>query len=244
MFISGKISIVGKNELVREGLRRILSDAEFEIVNTVSTHADLENPEEIDICDHVVLCDAGSGSEAVVMARALRARLQNARIVLMVDEFSIENVAAAFGEGIDGYVVKAISCEPLISALRFVASGEKVFPSQIALALTAPVWKLTPGNWDTDSDLNLSGREIEILRCLVSGDSNKIIARRLQITEATVKVHVKAVLRKLRVSNRTQAAIWAFTRGLTQEDRPQVEPELDYFPLSPARTRPQLRVAV
>src|SRR3546814_5192458 len=57
-----------------------------------------------------------------------------------------------------------------------------------------------------------------MFRCFVTGASNKIIARRLDITEATVKVHIKAILRKLRVMNRTQAAIWAVTRGLHQDE--------------------------
>src|SRR3546814_3750398 len=84
--------------------------------------------------------------------------------------------------------------------------------------LTDPIWRSAPGDWESGRiELNLSDREIEILRCLISGDANKIIARRLEITEATVKVHIKAILRKLRVMNRTQAAIWAVTRGLNQD---------------------------
>jgi two-component system nitrate/nitrite response regulator NarL len=59
----------------------------------------------------------------------------------------------------------------------------------------------------------LSPREKSILLCLVEGDSNKVIARKIDITEATVKVHVKAILRKIRVHNRTQAAIWAMNHG-------------------------------
>ena len=63
----------------------------------------------------------------------------------------------------------------------------------------------------------LSPREKSILRCLVNGDSNKCIARKIDITEATVKVHVKAILRKIRVQNRTQAAIWGMNnRALTR----------------------------
>jgi two-component system nitrate/nitrite response regulator NarL len=64
--------------------------------------------------------------------------------------------------------------------------------------------------------VNLSDREIEILKCLVAGEANKVISRRLLITEATVKVHIKAILRKLHAINRTQAAIWAVVRGLNR----------------------------
>jgi two-component system, NarL family, nitrate/nitrite response regulator NarL len=63
--------------------------------------------------------------------------------------------------------------------------------------------------------LSLSDRECQILRCLVRGDPNKVIARELSIAEATVKVHVKGLLRKLRAANRTQAAVWAHNHGLT-----------------------------
>lgn len=227
MRTSSIVSILGKNELVREGLKRILVEDGFEVHAATSTHADLDLPDDDEKC-HIILFVAASGTEAVIGARALRARFGSARIVLMADDVSIESIAAAFGEGIDGYVVQSISCEPLKNALNMVSAGEKVFPSQLANALTATAWNLPVGKWDINSDLNLSSREIEILRCLVSGHSNKVIARQLQITEATVKVHVKAVLRKLRVTNRTQAAIWAFTRGLGQEERPDGEPELEF----------------
>ena len=63
----------------------------------------------------------------------------------------------------------------------------------------------------------MSQREVQILRCLLSGDSNKMIANQLSITEATVKVHLKSLLRKINASNRTQAAIWALNNGIGGE---------------------------
>src|SRR3546814_4784227 len=112
-----------------------------------------------------------------------------------------------------------MSCEPLGSALRLVAHGEKVIPSQIDEALADPVWRNGARALDTRKlDLNLSDREVEILRCLVTGDANKIIARSLDITEATIKVHIMAILSNLRVMNRPQPAIWAVTRGLHQDE--------------------------
>jgi two-component system nitrate/nitrite response regulator NarL len=68
---------------------------------------------------------------------------------------------------------------------------------------------------DVDDMPRLSDRERCILNCLIAGDSNKTIARKIDIAEATVKVHVKAILRKVRVQNRTQAAIWAMSNGLS-----------------------------
>ena len=70
-----------------------------------------------------------------------------------------------------------------------------------------------PQRSQADNTPRLSAREKSILRCMVDGDSNKVIARKIDITEATVKVHVKAILRKIRVHNRTQGAIWAMNNG-------------------------------
>src|SRR3546814_2865264 len=105
-------------------------------------------------------------------------------------------------------LVKEISCEPLISSLHWVALGEKVMPTQIARTVANGVAGFKRNNWrESIADVNWSEREVEILRCLILGYANKVISRRLDISEATVKVHVKAILRKLRVSNRTQAEI-------------------------------------
>jgi two-component system nitrate/nitrite response regulator NarL len=84
----------------------------------------------------------------------------------------------------------------------------------------------------------LSPREKLILRCLIEGDSNKCIARKMDITEATVKVHVKAILRKIRVHNRTQAAIWGMNNGWSRQATDPITPSL------PSRTPRQLASAI
>ena len=247
MRLDFRVSIIGRNEIAREGLKRILSDAGVNVrcvsgyENGIAFEPDAWNNDP----SHIVLCLISNESEVITTTRDLRQCLPNARIVAMVDEFSLDNVAAAFGEGVDCYIVSGIGCESLIGVLQLTALGEKVFPSQMAPILTASVWKLLANNWNFNNDFNLSIREIEILRCLTNGDCNKVIARRLDISEATVKVHVKAVLRKMRVSNRTQAAIWAITRGLGQrEPRVQSQSEFDYLRASHASIRPQLPVAL
>ena len=133
-------------------------------------------------------------------------------------DYEFDEVALAFGNGIDGYIVKEISCEPLIESLKLVALGEKVLPSQLARTLSDFHPRFESGNQhDTASAACLSEREAEILRCLTVGMANKVMSRLLNISEATVKVHVKAILRKLRLSNRTQAAIWAIKHGFEQQ---------------------------
>jgi len=129
--------------------------------------------------------------------------------------------------GIDGYVAKQIGCEPLIGALRLVALGEKIVPSQTVIALAKKPWRTGGGDWLTcNNNVQLSEREREILVCLTRGDANKIISRQLTITEATVKVHIKAILRKLNVMNRTQAAMWAVTHSTPDDTLPRVSAEV------------------
>lgn len=209
-----QVAILGRNEIIREGLKRILLDQGFAVNDPVSAVSEIDLPE----CRNcIVLVDANSFEEGFASCLEIRQRFPTCRNVLMVDEYSMENVAKAFGAGaIDGYIVKAISCEPLGGALRLIAMGEKVLPSQVADSLNNPMPQHQGESWDNGATgLNLSAREVEILRCLVEGNPNKIISRRLKIADATVKVHIKAILRKLRVRNRTQAAIWAVNRGMS-----------------------------
>lgn len=212
------ISILARNEILREGLKRILADESFKIQSSVADQKALMAEIRDGNSPHLIIVDATTATEGANICRQLRQTYPSSRLVLMADDYSVENVARAFAAGVDGYLVKAISCEPLVGALRLIALGEKVLPSQFVDSLVDPLWRTAPQTWETDSSrLNLSDREIEILRCLISGSANKQISRQLNITEATVKVHIKAILRKLRVMNRTQAAIWAVTRGLNQD---------------------------
>jgi len=206
------VSILGKSEIIREGLRRILVDQGFVVDAAESNSFDFGSLN----CD-VIIVDAHSLEEGLQSCRELRERFATSRIVLMMDQYHIEEVARAFASGVvDGYLVKAISCAPLAGALRLIAMGDKVLPSEVAESLTHSIPQIMWSGRETGvSGLPLSNREIEILKCLLDGDPNKVISRRLGIADATVKVHIKAILRKLRVQNRTQAAIWAANRGLT-----------------------------
>jgi two-component system nitrate/nitrite response regulator NarL len=108
-----------------------------------------------------------------------------------------------------------LSAARLVESLEIVAAGEKVLPPQLLDVLGENIPRQDA---ETSSislkGANLTDREMQLLACLVSGMPNKLIARRLNISEATVKVHVKAVLRKLELQNRTQAAMWGAGQGV------------------------------
>lgn len=212
-----RVNIVSRNEIVREGLRRILADQDFCVDRAVSCIDDLEAESRA----AVVIIDADDIDDGLRTCANVRERWPEPRIAIITDGYSIEDVSRAFAAGsVDGYLVKELSCDRLAGALRLTALGEKVLPSQIAgLLARAPAISRC---WDgATNGSNLTTREVDILRCLAEGEANKVISRRLSIADATVKVHIKAILRKLRVRNRTQAAIWAVGRGLAGEAPPQ-----------------------
>lgn len=214
-----EVSLFGRNEIAREGLRRILIAENFDIIRSTVDHAALEPNDEPSSSDqpHIIIVDESPGGEAIAQCRQLSERFPRARLVLLADDYEFDEVALAFGSGIDGYIVKKISCEPLIESLKLVALGEKVLPSQLAQNLVGAYPRFeTSMQADDAQGACLSERETEILRCLTAGMANKVMSRMLSISEATVKVHVKAILRKLRLGNRTQAAIWAVKHGFEQ----------------------------
>jgi two-component system nitrate/nitrite response regulator NarL len=134
----------------------------------------------------------------------------------------LDEIVLAYQAGAAGVLHTATAPQILVKSLELIVLGEGVFPAAAILSATndmvhalrqehqpriaeAPIDTHSPG------ERNLSGREEAILRLLTEGAPNKIIARKLGVAEATVKVHIKALLRKLRAQNRTQAAMWATT---------------------------------
>jgi two-component system nitrate/nitrite response regulator NarL len=208
--------VVGKNSLAREGLRRILDDENFAVRASVESGTSLVGSTNASDIPNLFILDNSDSDQLEIELELLNSSFPQSRKVVLSDQFHIDDVVEAFKYGADGYIIKEISCEALMESLRLVAMGEKVMPSQLAKFLVGAVEYVKTPQLATNPDVTriLSEREITTLRCLLVGHSNKVIARRLEISEATVKVYVKAILRKLRVNNRTQAAIWAFNNGV------------------------------
>ena len=213
-----QISLMGENEIAREGLRKILSSENFHIRDSVSDVAAIISSLGTKVAEgdaHVIIVDNSHRSKCFDACRTLAAAKGDARLVLLAEHYAFEDVAEAFEIGVDAVIIKEISCEPLIESIVLVALGEKVFPSQLANSLTTCMASANTRDWRASAQsVGLSDREIEILESIMVGMANKVIARQFNICEATVKVHVKAILRKLAVGNRTQAATWAVKHGV------------------------------
>ncbi len=214
-----RVAIIGKSTIVREGLRGILADHGFAVVSTSIDCAGLAKAvlDQPDLAVDMVIIDSASALEGNHNCRDLRSALPHARIVLMGDDVSVKTTSEALSLGADGYLPKHISSEPLIWSLQLIASGEKILPLQTVHALMASGWRHEEREMvGLTSDIDLSDREISVLRCLTRGDGNKQISRELSITEATVKFHVSAIMRKIGALNRTQAAIWAVSQKVVE----------------------------
>jgi len=210
-----EVAVVGAGGLLRAGIVSLLAGVTrraYEAPDIETLHALSEDGAHFDLV--LLELQLLSGRHAALIAQ-LRQMEPSCRIAVLGDTLDQAQLTACFAAGADGFLLKDISADTLIESLRLVALGQKVYPSSLAELFSGESAAMgEPGD--------LSQREREILRCLIDGDSNKRIANRLNITEATVKVHLKSVLRKTHTANRTQAAIWALERGMPRtgdEDR-------------------------
>jgi len=206
------VSVINPSQIAREGLCRIINDAGLQVVAAVST------AEAVGTAGDLVLIDNPHPTEQVRSVEALRAMAEDVKCIVLAETFDYQAMVSCFGRGAQGYAVKNIPSSTLIALLNLAALGHKVMPSDLADML-----RQEPGTGpqiliESDRSVeqaNLSSRERDVLSCLTAGFPNKLIARKLEVSEATVKVHVKAILRKLQVLNRTQAAMWARAQGVT-----------------------------
>lgn len=201
--------VVEPNELLIEGLRRIVARSPFRIAyhyKSVTELAEADVPDE-DIAA-VVMDSADQSVTSVADMENVRRIFPKAKIILMWDSVSSPEMMRAF-EHIDGIILKSSGGAALVKALELIILGERIFPMAAWLQARA-AQPDRPRVVDDDFALaleKLSGREIEVLKLLCNASPNKVIARELGISEATVKVHVKAILRKTRTRNRTEAAL-------------------------------------
>ena len=207
---------IDRNQLFREGLRRILDGSPFYVMFEASSFADGVEQIAVQSPGIVIIDTNGYGEVLPELMENVRVSAMPPRVVMLTDTIAIPRLVGALTAGIDGYLLKDMSTDALKQSLSLVLMGEKVFPTDLAHLLINNRFTAQT-NGASDSGRILSARETEILACLVNGHSNKAIANRLQITEGTVKMHLKGVLKKINAKNGTQAAIWALQNGIAAD---------------------------
>jgi len=199
-----RILIVDDHFIVRIGLQTSLSmSSEMCVVKEASTVAqalELYRQERPD----VVLMDVRLPDQSGIEATASLCREFPEAKVIMISTYDSETeIHRAFQAGARGYLLKNVFSEEIFNAIRLVHNGGKYIPPHIARSLAVH-----------DAQLELTERETEVLRLLAKGLSNREIGRILGFSENTTKFHVKNILTKLDVSDRTEAATAAFQRGI------------------------------
>ena len=201
-----KIMLVDDHYLVRMGLASIIS---LEPDMMVCAEAASGEQARMLFRTHrpdVTLMDLRlPGMNGADTIQAIRAEFPDARIVMLSTYVCDEEIYGALQAGAMAYLVKSVQREELTKAIRKAAAGQRHIPAEVAARLA-----------DRVSRSQLSIRELEVLRFLVSGRRNREIAKALDITEGTVKLHVSSILGKLGAADRTEAVTVALQRGIVR----------------------------
>lgn len=225
--------VVDDHSLFRRGLVALLAqDGRFAVRCQAADMGEALRVVAQQPLDLVLLDNNLPGVRGVDGIAALKDACPGIRILMLTVSENEDDLAAAMQAGADGYLLKTVESEQLCDAIVRVMAGEPVISPEMMTKFVAafrakPVVAELPASRSARPALDrglapqadtalesLSGREREILRFLAQGESNKAIARTLDIAEATVKVHVQNLLRKLQLSSRVQAAVYAAARGL------------------------------
>lgn len=162
---------------------------------------------------HVVLMDlAMEPLDGIETTREIRSRYSDVEVVALTSFGESERVRAALEAGASGYLLKDSDADEVSAAIRAAHRGELPLDPAIAGGLTSSLRAQSPGGRDAE----LTTRELDVLRLLGAGKSNRQIADELVISERTARTHVSNILAKLDLTSRTQAALWAVSQGLVK----------------------------
>ena len=211
--------LLSRNALISIGLRHILEETCFSVAGFAPDQASFSNRYPNTSPNLFILDGSDAPGHIIDTAQTLKAQYPQARIAVIADGFDLAFVKLARSAGVDGFCLSGSGRKVLIAALELVMVGEAVLPTHLMAQLldTVPAASDLQAQGEAGAEFGLSDpkfrklstREAQILNCLTEGAPNKVIARKLDVAEATVKVHVKAILRKIGATNRTQAAMWA-----------------------------------
>lgn len=217
------VLVVDDHEFVRRGLRAFLdSEPDIEVLGQAGGAAqalDLLATMKFEgrLPDVIVMDLQMAPIDGIEATRQVRTLYKDIEVVALTSFAEEERVHAALEAGASGYVLKDSDADDVAAALRAAHRGELQLDPQVARRLMSSL-RGGPGD---DAAAELTSRELEVLRLVATGKPNKEIAAELTISERTVRTHVSGILRKLRLSSRTQAALWAVREGVVEVEAEQ-----------------------
>lgn len=232
--------VIEPRSLVRGALASLMANHSYRVIGSYASTADLEAVSLAVEAPRLVILGALPADEAAIVAGGIRKRWPDSKVLLVFDQASSADIQKLLLSELDGCIPLFASPDTLVGALQQIIAGDIRIMMVKAETSSKPRPTGLPTQKQDDVSLpsqeilasdnvgidavdrtnsvrlihGLSPREEEILKSVVRGHSNKMIARTCGVTDATVKVHMKSILRKIRVANRTQAAIWALEQGL------------------------------
>ncbi len=213
-----RILLIDDHALFRAGLQELLERRGIQVIGALGdcheglAVAERERPD-------VVLLDMRMPEmNGIQLLRTLRERELTMPIAMLTTSEEEKDVIEALQNGAQGYLLKDMEPDELIDALRDIVAGSTVVAKELTGVLAKAVQGESEASTAKDAFADLTPREREILCHLAEGQSNKVIARNLGISDGTVKLHVKAILRKLDVHSRVEAAVIAVEQNLCPRD--------------------------
>jgi len=209
--MSIKLLVCDDHEVIRTGLASLLAGTEIEIVGEAASGKETLKQAQKLKPDVILLDIRMPDGDGLSTLEKLRSKIPNCCVVMLSTYDNPTYIARAVALGAADYVLKGSSREAMIATLTAAGKGES--PSRSGeLRRIAAAMKVRQAI--DDDDVPLTQRETQVLRHVALGLSNKEIGRSLEISVETVKEHVQNILRKIAVSDRTQAAVWAVRKGL------------------------------
>lgn len=210
-----RILLIDDHSLFRAGLSDLLTRREIEVVASVGECTEglqIADKEELDI---VLLDMRMPEMDGISVLKKLKEAHPDLPVAMLTTSSDESDLVGALRNGAQGYLLKDMEPDDLVVALREVIAGKTVVAPDLATVLANAVQaESKPKAEKEDPFAILTPREFEILTLLAEGQSNKVIARNLGISDGTVKLHVKAILRKLNISSRITAAVMAVEHGV------------------------------
>ena len=206
-----RIVIADDHEVVRMGVRSLVAGTEIEVIAEATTGEEAVRKTQEHQPDVVVLDVRMVNCDGLTALEKIKRRSPEISVLMLSTYDNPTYVARAVALGASGYLVKTTSREQLLDAVRKVASGENIWSRS---ALRRVTGALAASRGVETVEVPLTKRENEVLCQMAHGLTNKEIALALHISYETVKEHVQHILRKIGVSDRTQAAVWAVRKGL------------------------------
>jgi DNA-binding NarL/FixJ family response regulator len=221
-----RILLVDDHVLFRKGIIELLKTRDdLQVVGEAENGVEAVNRARETLPDIILMDINMPQRDGLEATRLIKQELPHTQIVMLTVADDDENLFEAIKSGAKGYLLKNLEPEQLFVMLEQVRQGEAAITGPIATRILAEFKEPEKGQVRQPGPVDeLSDREIEVLEQVITGATNKQIAETLNITQNTVKIHLRNILEKLQVKNRIQAAVHAVRQGLVEEDSPPDSP--------------------